>query len=47
MELEGNVDLPVVDAEGKEAPQVDDIDDPNIPPYPHPLESETAAEAAL
>ena len=36
-----------MDEEGQEAPQVVEIDDPGVPPYPHPIESETASESAF
>ena len=45
MDLEVNADLPGVDAEGQESPQVVEIDDPNIPQDPHPIELETYTEA--
>ena len=35
VELEGNVKLPGVDTEGQDAPQVFEMDDPNIPTDPH------------
>ena len=47
MGLEGNFDLTGVDAEGQEALQVVDIDDPNIPPDQHPIELETTTKAAF
>ena len=47
MELVENVDLPVVDAEGQQTPQVVDIDDPNITPDKYSIELKTAAEASL
>ena len=34
MEIEGTVDLPVVDTEREEEPQVVEIDDPGIPQEP-------------
>ena len=45
MDLEGIVDLPGVDVEEKEAPNVFEIGDPNIPSDTHPIESETDPKA--
>ena len=47
MEIEVNFNLPGVDAEGQEAPQVIDIDYPNIPPYPHSIESKTTNKVSF
>ena len=45
MELGVNVDIPRVDGEGQEAPQVVEIDDTNIPPDPLTIELETDTDA--
>ena len=45
IELEGNFELPGVDAKGREASQFVEIYDANIPPDPHPIESEPDNEA--
>ena len=47
MELEENVELLGVDAEGQVAPQVVEIDDTSIPPDQHPIDSETDTKAAF
>ena len=47
MELEVNVEPPGVDAERQEAPQIIEMDDPDVTKYPHPIESETANKAAF
>ena len=47
MDLEKNVELPVVDMEGQDPAQVVDINDPDIPPDTHQENLQTATKAEV